>query len=1066
MQQFIGREDWLKRFQDSCLNAERGEILRIVGQPGIGKSSLLGRFVQMCEADKHPNTWLNVENFAPATGLEVLTELARSARFFKAEKNSKSRREKEGEQAVRFKEALGSVLEAGKLFDPSGGLIAGGAKVLLDYGMGLAGNASQISENAIAVRPELYLLEALAKAGEMKPVCMVDSWEHLLGSPSIKSRLIFGHGAPREGTENPQSLSKWLVSLFEYLQGKGWRIVIAGRNIHDSVEGDRLPYFSRKEILDAASLRPALAAYLPEQEAAMATVLGTLSFKGNPLWLQIGMNLLEKLLAEGEDLERLAQQPEYLHACFETDDPNDIGGDVDVEEGRYKLNLLDRLTRSIAGLDDQAWKIALPRVLDNYIVAQLFEANQARAIQHHFACAGVFRKSGKQFTLHEEIRDLLLAHARSKGWLDSDDCRALHGKLWDYLNDIHLAKLPSELRDEVSREGFAGLDSTQIKEFQQRIFAHIPINWMLEACYHRVMSQAELADKNIPPVEFWQALGGSNSLSFLEKWRVAEYLPDLREDQVFRLVEQFYEERREWSNMFGMETERALREAQLAGQIEVLQDLSFWEQRIRDHGLPGDYFGFQTILNDFYSGIHDERHVQVIDELLAHYGGATESEVQLQCATALFNKGVTLIEQLDDPEGGVDAYNELLERYGKPDAPEEMLGQCAKALYNKGLTLKSEFDDPQGEVDAYDELLNRYGKLDAPEEVLVACAAALFNKGVTLIRRLDDPQGAVDAYDELLERYGKPDAPEEVQVQCASALYNKGVTLESRLDDPQGEVDAYDELLNRYGKLDAPEGVQVACAKALFFKGGTLRSRFDDPQGEVDAYDELLKRYGKPDAPEEVQVQCVKALFNKGVTLISRLDDPEGGVDAYDELLKRYGKPDAPEEVQVRCAKALCNKGVTLISRLDDPEGGVDAYDELLKRYGKPGAPEGVQVQCLIVMQNSVEILLVLGRSEDAIRRIRQVLELSVEQESVSAIMHFLLWLADEETPLVDVLTAIRALPPEVEFNWNWSDIRPVVNLLPEARNNQAECFIAFFEQHRDLDQLENCLKGAHRRLC
>jgi AAA+ ATPase superfamily predicted ATPase len=62
MQQFIGREIWLQRFQD-YLHQDAGFIWRITGQPGIGKSTLLRQFERNCEDAEHPVTWLDMENF-------------------------------------------------------------------------------------------------------------------------------------------------------------------------------------------------------------------------------------------------------------------------------------------------------------------------------------------------------------------------------------------------------------------------------------------------------------------------------------------------------------------------------------------------------------------------------------------------------------------------------------------------------------------------------------------------------------------------------------------------------------------------------------------------------------------------------------------------------------------------------------------------------------------------------------------------------------------------------------------------------------------------------------------
>ena len=192
MQQFIGREDWLNRFKD-YLSQEKGVVWRITGQPGIGKSTLLRRFEHTCEHAERPNVWLDLENFTPAQGLEVLAAMASAARFFDTEKANKGWKEKAGEGFKTVSGGLIGALELGKDLIPGGGLAVGAAKVLVGLGEGVAGSAAQISENAAANHPELYLLEALAKAGEKLPVCLIDTYEHILRNDlKIQSRLVLG----------------------------------------------------------------------------------------------------------------------------------------------------------------------------------------------------------------------------------------------------------------------------------------------------------------------------------------------------------------------------------------------------------------------------------------------------------------------------------------------------------------------------------------------------------------------------------------------------------------------------------------------------------------------------------------------------------------------------------------------------------------------------------------------------------------------------------------------------------------------------------------------------------
>ncbi|MBS4098058.1 MAG: hypothetical protein KGZ83_14605 [Sulfuricella sp.] len=1004
--QFIGREDWLARFEERR-NAPQGGIWHIVGQPGIGKTTLLGKFAQLCDEKGHPHTLLDVADYAPANGLEILTELARSARHFDAESGGKRLGEWVSEKALQYKDGIGGVVEqGGKLIDPTGGLLAGGIKSLLDFGLGLAGNAAQASEQAAAARPELFLVEALAAAGKKKPVLLIDTWEHLLRADAkLQSRLTFSLGVPREGIPKSLGILPWLHALLTYLQDKGWRIIQAGREIPQTASEDRLPRFTRAEILEAARARYRIAACLPEQQDDIAAILATLSFEGNPLWLQVALNLLENLLAEGKDLARLARDPDALQHCFEEDDASDLGQLYGYEQGRCKLALLGTITRHIEGIEDHAWKIALPRILDKGLVAQLFAPEQARAVRHNFQIAGVFRKSGDQFTLHEEIRDLLLAYARSKGWLDSEETRGLHGRLWDYLNQTIIDRLQAESGKTFSLEGAS--DPEIEKALQTAPDTHLPVTWIAEAAYHRVLSYSELADKTTSPADFWSALGGSSSLSWLEKWRIAKSLPDLSEFQVREIMRIFLEERSEFSKLLGEQTAFALRQNQLAGDHASLGNIEFWEKRVREHGLPGDYFGFQQVLSEQFSEVYPARIIELADALLSRFATSNDPGVQVQCANALVNKGRTLGDHLADP---------------------------------------------QGEVAAYDDLLARYGESENPE-VQVLCAKALVNKGVTLGERLDNPQGEVAVYDHLLARYGESDNP-EVQVLCAKALVYKGVTLGNRLADPQGEVAAYDDLLARYGESDNPE-VQLQCIKALFNKGVTLVERLADPQGALAAYDDLLARYGESDNPA-VRVQCAKALVSKGWALGERLADPQGEVAAYDDLLARYGESDNPE-VQALCAKALAYKGGTLGERLADPQGALAAYDDLLACYGESDNPE-VQAQCLSGLSNSAELLLVLGNADESVRRAEQALSRLEQNNPKAAIMVFLRWLGRGDAAPDEVLAAIHALPGEVKFNWGWDEIRLVVARLEAPRQCLGGCFIAYFEQHRDVGQLAACL--------
>ncbi|WP_020561360.1 tetratricopeptide repeat protein [Thiofilum flexile] len=882
MPQFIGREVWLQRFQD-YLNAPHGTIWRITGQPGIGKSTLLKQFEHICTEQQRPNIWLDLEGFSSTQGLEVLAAFARAAQFFDTEKTNKSWKEKAGEGFKTVTGGIVGALELSKDLIPAGEAVVGGAKILVGLAEGVAGSAAQLSEAAAAAHPELYLLEALVAAGKHRPVCLLDTYETILRADlTLKSRLVLGMGQAREASEKTYRAAQWLADVVEYLAQHGWRIIVGGREVPRSQADSQLPRFSEAEIIQAAQQRPALSAYIPEQSPALIQILDALSFGGNPLWLQVAMNLLENLLAEGKDLNELAQQPQYLQTCFEQEDPFDVGMYEGIEHGRCKLALIQTLTRSIQDLEGQAWKIALPRVLDKGIVTQLFEPTQANAILHNFNLAGVFRKSGQQFRLHEEIRDLLLAYARSKGWLETEETRALHGKLWEYLNQTYAHNM-----------------------------ANYPPLWMAEACYQRVMSGVGLVDKNIDQKTFWFEFGSSTYYDLNRKWQFVHRLHELSSEAIQNLRNQLVREKQRFYTLLGSATTDKLHQDLAEGIVTSPWEINYWQQRVNQYGLVGDYYALQ----------------------IAHH-------------------------------------------------------------------------DPTEKISVIDQLFDKFKH--------------------------------------------SPDI--EAQNICSKMLVNKGWTLSEKLNDPQGAIDTYDLLWQHFHGSTTP-AIQESCVKALIGKGLTLGKKFNDPQGTIDTYDLLWQHFHNSTTPA-IQESCVKALTSKGLTLGEKFNDPQGAIDTYNLLWQHFHDSTVPA-IQEWCAQALYYKGVTL-GRVNDLAGAISTFKQLLNAY-QAIEHSAIKQQCERANANLAELLLASGQTEEAIPLLQQVLARTDHTQQESVIMPFLLWVADEFS-LEQVLNAIRALAPEVTFEWSFEEIRPRINQLPEPKYSQAQCFLNYFENHHQIDQLEQCL--------
>ena len=174
--------------------------------------------------------------------------------------------------------------------------------------------------------------------------------------------------------------------------------------------------------------------------------------------------------------------------------------------------------------------------------------------------------------------------------------------------------------------------------------------------------------------------------------------------------------------------------------------------------------------------------------------------------------------------------------------------------------------------------------------------------------------------------------------------------------------------------------------------------------------------------------------------------------EQFDEAVFYWSQVAKVEDAKdINIASTLYNKGVTL-GKLKRFEEAIAVYDQLLKNYGPELQEEGARA-----LANAVEMLLVLNQYKAAIARAQQA-KAGVDNKDISfAIMPFLLWLAKAGT-MDNILDAIYALGPEVAFDWNGDQLRNWIKQLPKPRRQQAECFMAYFETHHDIGQLEQCL--------
>jgi tetratricopeptide (TPR) repeat protein len=107
-----------------------------------------------------------------------------------------------------------------------------------------------------------------------------------------------------------------------------------------------------------------------------------------------------------------------------------------------------------------------------------------------------------------------------------------------------------------------------------------------------------------------------------------------------------------------------------------------------------------------------EEAIQVYDEVLRRFGGASEPALREPIVLALFNKAFGL-GKLKRREEAIQVYDEVLRRFGDTSDPA-LREQVAKCLFNKGVTLR-QLNRSEQQIETYREVLRRFGEDADPE---------------------------------------------------------------------------------------------------------------------------------------------------------------------------------------------------------------------------------------------------------------------------------------------------------------------------------------------------------------
>ena len=318
------------------------------------------------------------------------------------------------------------------------------------------------------------------------------------------------------------------------------------------------------------------------------------------------------------------------------------------------------------------------------------------------------------------------------------------------------------------------------------------------------------------------------------------------------------------------------------------------------------------------------------DEVIAHFGAATELVLREGVAKAMVNKGIRL-GHLGRSAEAITQYDKVIARFGAATEPVLRV-QVAKAMVNKGISV-SRLDRLEEEaITQYDAVIAHFDAVSEPT-LREHVAKAMVNKGV-ILHRLGRGSEAISQYDEVIARF---DAVDELTLRelVATAMVNKGITL-GRLGHRwhcEDAITQFDEMIVRFGGASEP-ALRERVAKAMVNKSMTLGAlgRSDE---QIAQYDEVIARFGATNAPGLREIVAAAMLY-KGFTL-GQLDRSEDAIAQYDELIARYGAASEPL-LRERVATAMFNKGITL-GQLDRSEDEIAQYEELIARYGAASEP-------------------------------------------------------------------------------------------------------------------------------
>ena len=178
------------------------------------------------------------------------------------------------------------------------------------------------------------------------------------------------------------------------------------------------------------------------------------------------------------------------------------------------------------------------------------------------------------------------------------------------------------------------------------------------------------------------------------------------------------------------------------------------------------------------------------------------------------------------------------------------------------------------------------------------------------------------------------------------------------------------------------------------------------------------------------------AYYNMG-NILKKLGHLDQAIDAYKHQL----------EMNPLHEKSWNNMGTTL-----SQQGN---YKEAEIAFTKASA---IEPSFLLALSNAAELALIQQDTELCIHYINKILKLVDDKADEFSVALFLVWLTAVEKSYQPVLTAIGKREPEINFNWDFKALEPVIERLRKSQQKIAACFIRYFTNQLSFPALQKRL--------